>query len=176
MAQTQPSVFCCVYSPQPHRRGSTFCSSATPPVGRLGRYEIKGLLLCFLHIVKTLSEGGRFFETIHAIVPFSPVNRYTVIMKIKWIQCNLLHSFAFYSLGFCFYRHSEYILDQDQPPGHSEFPQLAWVSVKRRRANSARAPVLIALQQLLNCFFFLSLSRRICLFQFRYVGKRNIGR
>lgn len=29
-----------------------------PPVGRLGQYEIKGLLLSFLHIIKTLSEGG----------------------------------------------------------------------------------------------------------------------
>ncbi|CAF93419.1 unnamed protein product [Tetraodon nigroviridis] len=41
-----------------HRRGSTFSSSAAPPpIGRLGQYEIKGLLLSFLHVVKTLSEG-----------------------------------------------------------------------------------------------------------------------
>ncbi|KAM6909379.1 dedicator of cytokinesis protein 11 isoform 2-T2 [Xenentodon cancila] len=38
------------------RRASTMSSSPVPPVGRLGQYEIKGLLLCFLHIVKTLSE------------------------------------------------------------------------------------------------------------------------
>ncbi|XP_055012660.1 dedicator of cytokinesis protein 11 isoform X2 [Boleophthalmus pectinirostris] len=38
------------------RRGSTMSCSAAPPVGRLGVYEIKGLLLCFLHIAKTLSE------------------------------------------------------------------------------------------------------------------------
>ncbi|XP_061566530.1 dedicator of cytokinesis protein 11 [Cololabis saira] len=38
------------------RRASTMSSSPMPPIGRLGRYEIKGLLLCFLHIVKTLSE------------------------------------------------------------------------------------------------------------------------
>uniref|UniRef100_A0A671XXX5 Dedicator of cytokinesis 11 n=1 Tax=Sparus aurata TaxID=8175 RepID=A0A671XXX5_SPAAU len=38
------------------RRGSTMSSSPMPPIGRLGHYEIKGLLLCFLHIVKTLSE------------------------------------------------------------------------------------------------------------------------
>ncbi|XP_056298511.1 dedicator of cytokinesis protein 11 isoform X2 [Pseudoliparis swirei] len=39
------------------RRGSTMSSSpAPPPIGRLGPYEIKGLLLSFLHIVKTLSE------------------------------------------------------------------------------------------------------------------------
>ncbi|KAG7240121.1 hypothetical protein INR49_027975 [Caranx melampygus] len=38
------------------RRGSTMSSSPMPPVGRLGQYEIKGLLLSFLHIVKTLSE------------------------------------------------------------------------------------------------------------------------
>ncbi|XP_075890081.1 dedicator of cytokinesis protein 11 isoform X3 [Nelusetta ayraudi] len=38
------------------RRGSTMSSSPMPPVGRLGQYEIKGLLLSFLHIIKTLSE------------------------------------------------------------------------------------------------------------------------
>ncbi|XP_029113223.1 dedicator of cytokinesis protein 11 isoform X1 [Scleropages formosus] len=37
-----------------HRRGSTL--SALNPVGRLGHYEVKGLLLCFLYIVKTVSE------------------------------------------------------------------------------------------------------------------------
>uniref|UniRef100_A0A3B4ZQC4 Dedicator of cytokinesis 11 n=1 Tax=Stegastes partitus TaxID=144197 RepID=A0A3B4ZQC4_9TELE len=39
------------------RRGSTMSSSTMPPMGRLGHYEIKGLLFSFLHIVKTLSEG-----------------------------------------------------------------------------------------------------------------------
>lgn len=49
---------CCVYFVlQLQRRGSTMSSSPLPPVGRLGLYEIKGLLLSFLHIVKTLSEG-----------------------------------------------------------------------------------------------------------------------
>ncbi|XP_072231929.1 dedicator of cytokinesis protein 11 isoform X2 [Leuresthes tenuis] len=38
------------------RRGSTMSSSPKPPVGKLGQYEIKGLLFSFLHIVKTLSE------------------------------------------------------------------------------------------------------------------------
>ncbi|XP_043953898.1 dedicator of cytokinesis protein 11 isoform X2 [Gambusia affinis] len=38
------------------RRGSTMSSSAGPPAGRLGLYEIKGLLFSYLHIVKTLSE------------------------------------------------------------------------------------------------------------------------
>uniref|UniRef100_A0A3Q1ERQ1 Dedicator of cytokinesis 11 n=1 Tax=Acanthochromis polyacanthus TaxID=80966 RepID=A0A3Q1ERQ1_9TELE len=38
------------------RRGSTMSSSTMPPIGRLGHYEIKGLLFSFLHIVKTLSE------------------------------------------------------------------------------------------------------------------------
>ncbi|KAK7910137.1 hypothetical protein WMY93_014821 [Mugilogobius chulae] len=38
------------------RRGSTMSCSPAPPPGRLGSYEIKGLLLCFLHIAKTLSE------------------------------------------------------------------------------------------------------------------------
>ncbi|KAL4631188.1 dedicator of cytokinesis protein 11 [Arapaima gigas] len=37
-----------------HRRGSTM--STLTPVGRFGQYEIKGLLLCFLHIVRTVSE------------------------------------------------------------------------------------------------------------------------
>uniref|UniRef100_A0AAQ4S259 Dedicator of cytokinesis 11 n=1 Tax=Gasterosteus aculeatus aculeatus TaxID=481459 RepID=A0AAQ4S259_GASAC len=47
------SVFVLV---QLNRRGSTMSSSPMPPIGRLGEYEIKGLLLSFLHIVKTLSE------------------------------------------------------------------------------------------------------------------------
>ncbi|XP_072315013.1 dedicator of cytokinesis protein 11 isoform X2 [Eucyclogobius newberryi] len=38
------------------RRGSTMSCSLGAPPGRLGPYEIKGLLLCFLHIAKTLSE------------------------------------------------------------------------------------------------------------------------
>ncbi|XP_054592286.1 dedicator of cytokinesis protein 11 isoform X2 [Nothobranchius furzeri] len=38
------------------RRASTMSSSPKPPVSRLGQYEIKDLLFCFLHIVKTLSE------------------------------------------------------------------------------------------------------------------------
>uniref|UniRef100_A0A665W925 Dedicator of cytokinesis 11 n=1 Tax=Echeneis naucrates TaxID=173247 RepID=A0A665W925_ECHNA len=37
-------------------RGSTMSSSPMPPIGRLGQYEIKGLLFSFLHIIKTLSE------------------------------------------------------------------------------------------------------------------------
>ncbi|KAI2662871.1 Dedicator of cytokinesis protein 11 [Labeo rohita] len=37
-----------------HRRGSTM--SSVPAAGRLGQYEIRGLLLCFLHIVRTLSD------------------------------------------------------------------------------------------------------------------------
>ncbi|KAK3545989.1 hypothetical protein QTP70_019305, partial [Hemibagrus guttatus] len=36
------------------RRGSTM--STMPSIGRLGPYEVRGLLLCFLHIVKTVSE------------------------------------------------------------------------------------------------------------------------
>ncbi|XP_004567160.2 dedicator of cytokinesis protein 11 isoform X1 [Maylandia zebra] len=38
------------------RRASTMSSSTMPPIGRLGQYEIKGLLFSFLHIAKTLSE------------------------------------------------------------------------------------------------------------------------
>uniref|UniRef100_A0A671P8B3 Dedicator of cytokinesis protein 11-like n=1 Tax=Sinocyclocheilus anshuiensis TaxID=1608454 RepID=A0A671P8B3_9TELE len=37
-----------------HKRGST--KSNVPTAGRLGQYEIRGLLLCFLHIVRTLSD------------------------------------------------------------------------------------------------------------------------
>ncbi|KAJ8337720.1 hypothetical protein SKAU_G00366860 [Synaphobranchus kaupii] len=37
-----------------NRRGSTM--STLPPVGRLGQYEIKSLLLCYLHIVRTVAE------------------------------------------------------------------------------------------------------------------------
>uniref|UniRef100_A0A672SKU0 Dedicator of cytokinesis protein 11-like n=1 Tax=Sinocyclocheilus grahami TaxID=75366 RepID=A0A672SKU0_SINGR len=42
-------------SAQLHKRGST--KSNVPTAGRLGQYEIRGLLLCFLHIVRTLSDG-----------------------------------------------------------------------------------------------------------------------
>ncbi|XP_077355806.1 dedicator of cytokinesis protein 11 isoform X1 [Festucalex cinctus] len=38
------------------RRGSTMSSSPGPPKSRLGPYEIRGLLLTFLHVAKTLSE------------------------------------------------------------------------------------------------------------------------
>uniref|UniRef100_A0A8C1G0A0 Dedicator of cytokinesis 11 n=1 Tax=Cyprinus carpio TaxID=7962 RepID=A0A8C1G0A0_CYPCA len=43
-------------SAQLHRRSSTM--SNVPAAGRLGQYEIRGLLLCFLHIVRTLSDAG----------------------------------------------------------------------------------------------------------------------
>ncbi|KAJ3585738.1 hypothetical protein NHX12_014457 [Muraenolepis orangiensis] len=39
------------------RRGSTMSGSPLAAAGRLGQYEIKGLLLCFLHILRTLSEA-----------------------------------------------------------------------------------------------------------------------
>uniref|UniRef100_A0A671P5S1 Dedicator of cytokinesis protein 11-like n=1 Tax=Sinocyclocheilus anshuiensis TaxID=1608454 RepID=A0A671P5S1_9TELE len=42
-------------SAQLHKRGST--KSNVPTAGRLGQYEIRGLLLCFLHIVRTLSDA-----------------------------------------------------------------------------------------------------------------------
>ncbi|XP_028822554.1 dedicator of cytokinesis protein 11 isoform X1 [Denticeps clupeoides] len=38
------------------RRGSTM--SNLPPVGRLGSYEIKGLLLCFMHVIRTISDDS----------------------------------------------------------------------------------------------------------------------
>ncbi|XP_057201604.1 dedicator of cytokinesis protein 11 [Triplophysa rosa] len=37
-----------------HRRGSAV--SSLPAVGHLGQYEIRGLLLCFLHVIRTLSD------------------------------------------------------------------------------------------------------------------------
>lgn len=40
---------------QLQRRGSTMSTLAS--IGRLGQYEVRGLLLCFLHIAKTVSEG-----------------------------------------------------------------------------------------------------------------------
>uniref|UniRef100_A0A8C6Q994 Dedicator of cytokinesis 11 n=1 Tax=Nothobranchius furzeri TaxID=105023 RepID=A0A8C6Q994_NOTFU len=46
----------CLCRLQLQRRASTMSSSPKPPVSRLGQYEIKDLLFCFLHIVKTLSE------------------------------------------------------------------------------------------------------------------------
>uniref|UniRef100_A0A673HUD8 Dedicator of cytokinesis protein 11-like n=1 Tax=Sinocyclocheilus rhinocerous TaxID=307959 RepID=A0A673HUD8_9TELE len=41
-------------TPDINERGST--KSNVPTAGRLGQYEIRGLLLCFLHIVRTLSD------------------------------------------------------------------------------------------------------------------------
>lgn len=58
LLSTLTVCFCvCCTVLQLQRRGSTMSSSPMPPIGRLGMYEIKGLLLSFLHIVKTLSEG-----------------------------------------------------------------------------------------------------------------------
>uniref|UniRef100_A0A672SK38 Dedicator of cytokinesis protein 11-like n=1 Tax=Sinocyclocheilus grahami TaxID=75366 RepID=A0A672SK38_SINGR len=52
-----PSCIIFIFFPisaQLHKRGST--KSNVPTAGRLGQYEIRGLLLCFLHIVRTLSD------------------------------------------------------------------------------------------------------------------------
>lgn len=49
------SLYNAVFLFQLQRRGSTM--STLSSVGRLGHFEVKGLLLCFLHIVKTVSEG-----------------------------------------------------------------------------------------------------------------------
>uniref|UniRef100_A0AAY4EMA9 Dedicator of cytokinesis 11 n=1 Tax=Denticeps clupeoides TaxID=299321 RepID=A0AAY4EMA9_9TELE len=45
------------------RRGSTM--SNLPPVGRLGSYEIKGLLLCFMHVIRTISDGQYLKYTLY---------------------------------------------------------------------------------------------------------------
>ncbi|XP_051505801.1 dedicator of cytokinesis protein 11-like isoform X2 [Myxocyprinus asiaticus] len=37
-----------------HRRGSTM--RTLPAIGHLGQYEVRGLLLCYLHIIRTLSD------------------------------------------------------------------------------------------------------------------------
>uniref|UniRef100_A0A671P5I9 Dedicator of cytokinesis protein 11-like n=1 Tax=Sinocyclocheilus anshuiensis TaxID=1608454 RepID=A0A671P5I9_9TELE len=53
-----PSCIIFIFFPisaQLHKRGST--KSNVPTAGRLGQYEIRGLLLCFLHIVRTLSDA-----------------------------------------------------------------------------------------------------------------------
>lgn len=44
-----------VFLLQLQRRGSRM--STLSSIGRLGHYEVRGLLLCFLHIAKNLSEG-----------------------------------------------------------------------------------------------------------------------
>uniref|UniRef100_A0AAY4EL79 Dedicator of cytokinesis 11 n=1 Tax=Denticeps clupeoides TaxID=299321 RepID=A0AAY4EL79_9TELE len=46
-----------------HTRGSTM--SNLPPVGRLGSYEIKGLLLCFMHVIRTISDGQYLKYTLY---------------------------------------------------------------------------------------------------------------
>lgn len=43
------------HCPQLHR--TSFKMSTMSHTGHLGQYEVKGLLLCFLYIVKTVSEG-----------------------------------------------------------------------------------------------------------------------
>uniref|UniRef100_A0A672QQC4 Dedicator of cytokinesis protein 11-like n=1 Tax=Sinocyclocheilus grahami TaxID=75366 RepID=A0A672QQC4_SINGR len=52
-----------------HRRGSTM--SNVPTTGRLGQYEIRGLLLCFLHIVRTLSDGKHTLAFFYQIILIS---------------------------------------------------------------------------------------------------------
>uniref|UniRef100_A0A674EA37 Dedicator of cytokinesis 11 n=1 Tax=Salmo trutta TaxID=8032 RepID=A0A674EA37_SALTR len=49
-----------------------------PPIGRLGHYEIKGLLLCFLHIVRTISEGQCYSDEIQSTVPISILSHHNI--------------------------------------------------------------------------------------------------
>lgn len=80
-------------------------SSAGPPAGRLGLYEIKGLLFSYLHIVKTLSEGQSLTDTHHS--------EHASVLP---------HELTLSS------RDSDGLLEQNQPSGHHELPQLVGVS------------------------------------------------
>uniref|UniRef100_A0A671P1C6 Dedicator of cytokinesis protein 11-like n=1 Tax=Sinocyclocheilus anshuiensis TaxID=1608454 RepID=A0A671P1C6_9TELE len=62
-------------TPDINERGST--KSNVPTAGRLGQYEIRGLLLCFLHIVRTLS--------LHFIIP-------SLLWTIRLCLCALFRS------------------------------------------------------------------------------------
>lgn len=83
---------------QLQRRGSTMSSSPMPPIGRLGHYEIKGLLLCFLHIVKTLSEGqwwsmspphsSTFTYHTQDMTSLSLLLYWDVVYVETWLSCN----------------------------------------------------------------------------------------
>uniref|UniRef100_A0A8C2EWV4 Dedicator of cytokinesis 11 n=1 Tax=Cyprinus carpio TaxID=7962 RepID=A0A8C2EWV4_CYPCA len=66
-----------------HRRSSTM--SNVPAAGRLGQYEIRGLLLCFLHIVRTLSD-----DTLLAY--WSKVNPQDVMNFLRLCLCVLFRS------------------------------------------------------------------------------------
>uniref|UniRef100_A0A8C1WCQ0 Dedicator of cytokinesis 11 n=1 Tax=Cyprinus carpio TaxID=7962 RepID=A0A8C1WCQ0_CYPCA len=66
-----------------HRRSSTM--SNVPAAGRLGQYEIRGLLLCFLHIVRTLSD-----DTLLAY--WSKVNPQDVMNFLRLCLCALFRS------------------------------------------------------------------------------------
>uniref|UniRef100_A0A8C1F763 Dedicator of cytokinesis 11 n=1 Tax=Cyprinus carpio carpio TaxID=630221 RepID=A0A8C1F763_CYPCA len=70
-------------SAQLHRRSSTM--SNVPAAGRLGQYEIRGLLLCFLHIVRTLSD-----DTLLAY--WSKVNPQDVMNFLRLCLCVLFRS------------------------------------------------------------------------------------
>uniref|UniRef100_A0A8C8BWE3 Dedicator of cytokinesis 11 n=1 Tax=Oncorhynchus tshawytscha TaxID=74940 RepID=A0A8C8BWE3_ONCTS len=82
---------------QLHRRGSTMSSSTTlPPIGRLGHYEIKGLLLCFLHIIRTISED--------TLLPYwNKVNPLDIINFLSLLEtCLVQFSFSHRVLISCY--------------------------------------------------------------------------
>uniref|UniRef100_A0AAQ4RYW3 Dedicator of cytokinesis 11 n=1 Tax=Gasterosteus aculeatus aculeatus TaxID=481459 RepID=A0AAQ4RYW3_GASAC len=79
------SVFVLV---QLNRRGSTMSSSPMPPIGRLGEYEIKGLLLSFLHITQLLDCDG------HNPLMKKVFDVYLTFLKVGQSEAALRHVFA----------------------------------------------------------------------------------
>uniref|UniRef100_A0A4W4EVY2 Dedicator of cytokinesis 11 n=1 Tax=Electrophorus electricus TaxID=8005 RepID=A0A4W4EVY2_ELEEL len=61
-----------------HRRGSTM--SNLPALGRLGHYEVKGLLLCFLHIIRNVTE-----DTLLAY--WNKVNPQDIMNFLSLLEC-----------------------------------------------------------------------------------------
>uniref|UniRef100_A0AAY4EM09 Dedicator of cytokinesis 11 n=1 Tax=Denticeps clupeoides TaxID=299321 RepID=A0AAY4EM09_9TELE len=57
------NVYMVIFIHYMFKRGSTM--SNLPPVGRLGSYEIKGLLLCFMHVIRTISDGQYLKYTLY---------------------------------------------------------------------------------------------------------------
>lgn len=144
-----------VFMFQLQRRGSTL--SSLPSIGRLGCYEVKGLLLCFLHIVKTVSEGqyhlhymlvqqsAKYLSSLlisfnHnlCLLNFVCVCVISLIMKnrdkccwfweaVQQLSTNPTKLTLTTHLLFTF-RYPAGLLEQNEPTGHHELPQSARVS------------------------------------------------
>uniref|UniRef100_A0A673I0A1 Dedicator of cytokinesis protein 11-like n=1 Tax=Sinocyclocheilus rhinocerous TaxID=307959 RepID=A0A673I0A1_9TELE len=81
-------------TPDINERGST--KSNVPTAGRLGQYEIRGLLLCFLHIVRTLSDDTlmTYWSKVNPqdIMNFLMVSRLALLWTIRLCLCVLFRS------------------------------------------------------------------------------------